>query len=954
MTPRRILAFLTAGLLAIGVFFYLHFRTGFEIEVLARNWQEPVGHTPLTNARVRVWLQDSLVATAETTPRGKSSFHLDPGTYEIRVDGEGFITAVLSSQTVERFSRPGLRVVLNEPPGQGSRMAWQQSIDTTSVLVKASPEDIWRTWFNKLTGMPHRVVGSAIRLAQAPRTEAEAAQAARETLTKYIDDNKDIHAVLAGLDPATLYSAPVVRLKGGWVVTFGQQVDLPLSAERVPVFGSEASVVIRGEAIVQFGLDLFPDIAVRADTLPLALREIVTRLKKYEAVEEVDSTHVRLVIFPEPKQQNPASFDYKLAYQLYASRHSNQHEQSMAVWHYVVEAANGRTLFAEKLSTTLTNGHIKMAILDKSPEESPATMAPLSSGLIGSDSLGYNSIGQKGEFTLPDTTSLQPLSILLINPNFSMFKEDSPRQPVFYLTKITPPRDAFRKSLADTNVNISNATDGIADIVLDRVEPQFNTFYHLNRARAYFAERCDVNVLNNPVDVFVVSDADNAFYLPNPASGTDKLVFGRFAESLGLRSDVIYHEYSHGVLYRLLSPATPSPHRLSTRDETGAIHEALADYFACSLNGDPEVRVAAPTDSVGKQYNRVLRNKLSYPEDFKVGVRSGDYAHENSQILSGILWDLREQMIEKLNSAEKGGRFTDDLILKALKHRPLAATFEEFSVNLLLADEEDSRLATSSPNYREIKRAFKKHGIEIPQFELTPPTIKTFTLTTVPGTKAGHLEEGRQVRVTATVVETGSGLLADSLRLEINGQQVDRSNLRVRLKGQTTRVTHFLKNKAAIRRSEFGDSIKVVLFVEDLAGNKARTQAAKPILDTIAPQYDLVGCDYNLPYIYLEGELKDFGSGIDPSSLLLTVNGRKITGMRLERINDYNYTVHLNYPFKIQKYSVYGRVSDKAGNVAERRETKSNCLSPCLTMISAVIGMFLMRGRKARQRPASR
>lgn len=943
MKSRTIYSLLGVVLTGVLVVLSLYYRTGISFEVREYPHDEAAPGNPIANARVEFWQNDTLVGTSVSNEKGRSGMQLAPGLYEIRVDAEGFLAATFPAQTVERFKRPHVHVMLFEPPGSGSESNLEQAVDTTSVIARAGRNDVWRTWTSKSTGLPHRIVGSAIRIPRAPQNKKQAARIARQVLSKYVAANLPVNPALARIDLSTLHPRPVRKFKDKWIVTFGQQVRHPLIDEKLPVFGGEASVTISRRDVVQLGMDLFPDIEVDTTESILPKQEIVSRVVTRNTLESVDSAAVELVLFPQPASRAQAQFVYTLAYQLHGTKH---HDQSFEVWKYVVEAATGQTLYRENLSTNQTASRIKIATLDKSPEESQETFVVFANGQVGSQALGFQDLGDDGILYLTAGTSVDELSIRAVNERFGVLDTGFLEQLVFLLSGVSLSKRYYEKPLADTDVNVATLTNGINEVVVESVSPELNTAVHLERIREYFVERGIADWLGTPVSIISIPGYTNASY--HPGSGNDVLVFGSIKESLALRSDVIYHEYTHGVVNWLVTPTEPGPDPLPYRDESGAINEALADYYACALNGEPEVRIASPEHRIGRKHNRNLDNQLDYQQDLQVGERDRGYVHANSRIFSGVLWDLRQGIIEKTKSEKKGAIYTDELILEALLIPPVPQTFADFSVNLLLADDDDNRLFTGTPDYPEISQAFKNHGIDILAFELEKPTIQHLKLSTNPPSKPAHLEAGRPVRVSATVVESGYGLDASKLTLELNGQPVDLSEARIRTRGQVTRLRYEVSGEDGLHAAAIGDNLAAVLVAEDRAGNTTKAEVSKPIKDTIAPSYELLDCDLTESTVSLTVKVTDFGSGVDPGTFLVKVNGKKLKGIKQQKVNDHEYHLHLVHPYNSQKYTVYGEVSDKAGNIKrEQEELEQICLSPCaLTMVSVFLGMFATSRRK--------
>lgn len=173
---------------------------------------------------------------------------------------------------------------------------------------------------------------------------------------------------------------------------------------------------------------------------------------------------------------------------------------------------------------------------------------------------------------------------------------------------------------------------------------QVAAYYHLERARARFADELGVHGLpwfddGHPVSATVnAGGLCGAFYASNADEGSPGFVFGDQAtcdfqnEDFARDADVIYHEFTHAVLdWKGLTLAV-APLDSYQR----AISEADADYHSGSFTGDPVIG-----DVVGLTRN--LDNDNVYPEDVPC---DGGYMEEHctGEIWAGLLWNLRSML----------------------------------------------------------------------------------------------------------------------------------------------------------------------------------------------------------------------------------------------------------------------------------------------------------------------
>lgn len=157
--------------------------------------------------------------------------------------------------------------------------------------------------------------------------------------------------------------------------------------------------------------------------------------------------------------------------------------------------------------------------------------------------------------------------------------------------------------------------------------------------------------------------------------------------NLALFSDVIYHEYNHGITHQIY-PYFLLPYE----DESGALDEAWSDYFACNITDEP--LIGEGDLIIGEPWMRNLDNTLRVPDDWVGEV------HDDGRIMGGALWDLREALGPVVASA-----------LIHFARYNLAETFFDYYEDVLLTDDTNSNLDDGTPNMLAIAEAFGAHGI---------------------------------------------------------------------------------------------------------------------------------------------------------------------------------------------------------------------------------------------------
>ncbi len=211
-----------------------------------------------------------------------------------------------------------------------------------------------------------------------------------------------------------------------------------------------------------------------------------------------------------------------------------------------------------------------------------------------------------------------------------------------------------------------------------------NVYYHVNKIHDYFS-KFNFSELDYPLKVVVEANGVkcNAYYSP----GMDRIAFSgprQNCESPALGSDIIYHEYTHAAVNHIYDLGK------SGNIMEDAMHEAFADYFACTLNNDSIV-------ADGWSFARDVNNTKKYLQDW-----SNSDTHISGLILGGALWDVRKNLNNTL---------TDSLIFKAIRITPHAYNFSEFLDNLLIADDDNANIEDGTPHKKIICNVFAKHGI---------------------------------------------------------------------------------------------------------------------------------------------------------------------------------------------------------------------------------------------------
>ncbi|MFQ5601589.1 MAG: hypothetical protein ACE5G2_13695, partial [Candidatus Krumholzibacteriia bacterium] len=222
-------------------------------------------------------------------------------------------------------------------------------------------------------------------------------------------------------------------------------------------------------------------------------------------------------------------------------------------------------------------------------------------------------------------------------------------------------------------------------------------YHHTNTIHDFVKQRFGFSLLDFPLPAIAESanpgNGDPNY--PNAFWDGERMGFGNGGGTfwnLGLFADVIYHEYTHAVTDYVYRPAGGLTGVIG-----GAIHEALSDYFAATITGEPLLgenlfrRTPEPL--------RNLDNLLVWPDDRD----ASDEVHANGEILGGAFWDVRELA---------GPQIADAAIHFARELFP--RTFEEYLDAMLVQDDllfGDGFPGNGSPNRDAILTGFAMHGM---------------------------------------------------------------------------------------------------------------------------------------------------------------------------------------------------------------------------------------------------
>ena len=523
------------------------------------------------------------------------------------------------------------------------------------------------------SGKPHRIYPDidAAELAGKSIDESNVESVSRKAL--------DELQILSRVDQKELALTRARRSRSGmWIVSFNQQ------HQELPVLGAKYGVTIgRHNTVLSVGGDTYDGIP-RIRTEPtISEEEIVETLLAGDKNASVFAGP-ELVIFP---QVSDRSTSFQLAW--VASVETEDDARRVVTDAHTGEVLDSRSLIvhASYSRTGTVDGPVY-------PRNDHDTRADSTFGDLRVEALRLDYGIMDTDET--DSDGDYSLSWTSATANHRIISELEGQ----YVSEVI---DHDNAEISHSSATFSTTYTGTHDWTWpsdSQYKDQLNIFFHTNKIARWY----DANFFNVNFKVKLEANDSNV-----PASNiawmfsgsTPKIEYSDGADG-ERQADVVYHEYVHAVSYKLHGSV------IGDTLQAGALEEGMADYFACTLIDDDQMK--------GPNYVlRNLDNTKEYPTDYNAAASSG---HANGQIPSGSAWDLRLDL---------GATTADEIVFTALEmDSPRADTFEEFFDNVLLADDDLNGNGTwawygcgaplsiqdLSPNANEIWDAFdNKHGM---------------------------------------------------------------------------------------------------------------------------------------------------------------------------------------------------------------------------------------------------
>lgn len=235
------------------------------------------------------------------------------------------------------------------------------------------------------------------------------------------------------------------------------------------------------------------------------------------------------------------------------------------------------------------------------------------------------------------------------------------------------PAYGTKRAYSETHQFIYNETDARFD--------EASAFLHANQMLGYLLENGFKWEEEAPTLIIVHAvlggNRNNAQYKPKDQTGTSQAQIligdgdGKGLQNLAKDADVIFHELSHSVAYKTMTGIS---------GESAVLHEAVSDFLTFAFTDNTCLgETICPKDSVMCAYHegtclrKAMEDLIYDSEDYKKMAY-----HLRGQMISGLLWAVRDTMADKKDATR--------LLIKSVEYLIANSGFRDFLHSLLLAD----------------------------------------------------------------------------------------------------------------------------------------------------------------------------------------------------------------------------------------------------------------------------
>lgn len=559
-------------------------------------------------------------------------------------------------------------------------------------------------------------------------------------------------AFLARPEPIGLMYDDATDSYGFWLYRYAQQVG------GIPVYDSDLLILVKNEpghpvvwanSSVRNIARFTPALPRSALTIDAAKSLAAARAASGEDAHGANAPN-DLDRFEGPRQIIFAGAEDRDEPPRLAMLYDAEDSTTQGKWRFVADARNGDVLHVVSLVQAAdvsgsvrgnaTNSH---GAWECGPETSlPMNYAEVN---IAGGSAGFTS--DIGFFFLPNAGNTPVNVVSTLQGNF--FDVNNLQGPNAQLTlNVTPPNQAHFLHNPANNQQF--------------VIAQANAYYHVNRARDFLIDYAPgYPIISTQTDFLVEVNGDavnrpgscpgNAWYFGSSVlfcvndGGVTNTAFGTVA----------YHEFGHHIVS-------------SGGSGQGEYGEGMADTVAALLSEHSRLAVGWNTGNCDS-YLRDADNTCQYDAAFCSSC--GSEAHACGQLISGIVWDLRQELM--LTEPQNFRDIVNSLTLSSVPLHTGTAIDASVAIDFLTLDDNDGNLANGTPHGDEICTAFDAHGIDcplVPQNPCDSICSNPVTFSWAGSYQSGPLGTGAICRETMQPVAGGNcGNFAGGRTLSVNG-----------------------------------------------------------------------------------------------------------------------------------------------------------------------------------------
>ncbi|HJR07107.1 MAG TPA: M36 family metallopeptidase [Pyrinomonadaceae bacterium] len=161
-------------------------------------------------------------------------------------------------------------------------------------------------------------------------------------------------------------------------------------------------------------------------------------------------------------------------------------------------------------------------------------------------------------------------------------------------------------------------------------------------------------------------------------------------------SDVVFHEYGHGISNRLIGNGSGLG-----GTQSGAMGEGWSDYWACTLNNDGVMGEYVTLNTTRGIRRAAYTVPAATVHDSYADVCAGGCeVHNDGEVWASALWDLRTQL---------GATITDRIVLNGMKFTPSRPSMLNARDGIIQADQN----LNGGANRCAIWTVFARHGMGV-------------------------------------------------------------------------------------------------------------------------------------------------------------------------------------------------------------------------------------------------